>query len=141
MPDATFQGRITSLLPDEIGQIVWYWLMDGSQVHAADANRLVASMDRIRQRASTLLANTKLDISPYDGTLRDYQQSARVLNILLFAFSIPIIGLLLAFISLVVWPVGGAQRNEIAVLRSRGATAIQIVAIAALERACWQALP
>ena len=132
VPDATFQGRITSLLPDEIGQIVWYWLMDGSQVHAADANRLVASMDRIRQRASTLLANTKLDISPYDA-LRDYQQSARVLNILLFAFSIPIIGLLLAFISLVVGLSVARQRNEIAVLRSRGATAIQIVAIAALE--------
>ena len=132
VPDATFQGRITSLLPDEIGQIVWYWLMDGSQVHAADANRLVASMDRIRQRASTLLANTKLDISPYDA-LRDYQQSARVLNILLFAFSIPIIGLLLAFISLVVGLSVARQRNEIAVLRSRGATAIQIVGIAALE--------
>jgi putative ABC transport system permease protein len=130
--DTTFQGRITSLLPDEIGQIVWYWLMDGSQVHAADADRLVASMDRIRQRASTLLANTKLDISPYDA-LRDYQQSARVLNILLFAFSIPIIGLLLAFISLVVGLSVARQRNEIAVLRSRGATAVQIVAIAALE--------
>ena len=130
--DSTFQGRITSLLPDEIGQIVWYWLMDGSQVHASDANRLVAAMDRIRLHASTLLANTKLDISPYDA-LRDYQQSARVLNILLFAFSIPIIGLLLAFIGLVVGLSVARQRNEIAVLRSRGATAIQIVGIAALE--------
>jgi putative ABC transport system permease protein len=128
----TFQGRITSILPDEIGQILWYWMMDGSQVHAADADRLVAAMDRIRQRASTLLANTKLDISPYDA-LRDYQQSARILNILLFAFSIPIIGLLLAFISLVVGLSVARQRNEIAVLRSRGATALQIIGIAALE--------
>ncbi len=132
VPDATFQGRVTSLLPDEIGQIVWYWLMDGTQVHAADADRLVAAMDRIRQRASTLLANTKLDISPYDA-LRDYQQSARVLNILLFAFSLPIFGLLLAFIGLVVGLSVARQRNEIAVLRSRGATAFQIVGIAALE--------
>jgi putative ABC transport system permease protein len=130
----TFQGRITSLLPDEIGQILWYWLMDGSQVHSGDANRLVAAMDLIRQRASTLLANTKLDISPYDA-LRDYQQSARVLNILLFAFSIPIIGLLLAFIGLVVGLSVARQRNEIAVLRSRGATAGQIIGIAALEAA------
>ena len=65
MPPSRAASR--PLLPDEIGQIVWYWLMDGSQVHASDANRLVASMDRIRQRASTLLANTKLDISPYDA--------------------------------------------------------------------------
>jgi putative ABC transport system permease protein len=130
----TYQGRIASLLPDEIGQIVWYWLMDGSQVHAADANRLVAAMDSIRQQAGTLLTNTKLDISPYDA-LRDYQQSARVLNVLLFAFSIPIIGLLLAFIGLVVGLTVARQRNEIAVLRSRGATAVQIVGIAAVEAA------
>lgn len=130
----TYQGRLASLLPDEIGQIVWYWLMDGSQVHAADANRLVAAMDLIRQQAGTLLTNTKLDISPYDA-LRDYQQSARVLNVLLFAFSIPIIGLLLAFIGLVVGLTVARQRNEIAVLRSRGATAVQIVGIAALEAA------
>jgi len=44
-----------------------------------------------------------------------------------------IIGLLLAFISLVVGLSVARQRNEIAVLRSRGATAIQIVGIAALE--------
>lgn len=130
----TYEGRIASLLPDEIGQIVWYWLMDGSQVHASDANRLVAAMDVILQRAGTLLADTKLDISPYDA-LRNYQQSARVLNVLLFAFSLPIIGLLLAFIGLVVGLSVARQRNEIAVLRSRGATAVQIVGIAALEAA------
>lgn len=130
----TYEGRIASVLPDEIGQIVWYWLMDGSQVHAADANRLVAAMDAIHQYAGTLLTNTKLDISPYDA-LRKYQQSARVLNVLLFAFSIPIVGLLLAFIGLVVGLSVARQRNEIAVLRSRGATAVQIVGIAALEAA------
>jgi putative ABC transport system permease protein len=130
----TYEGRITSMLPDEIGQMVWYWLMDGSQVHADDADRLVAAMDTILQRAGTLLPNVKLDISPYDG-LRDYQQSARVLNVLLFAFSIPIVGLLLAFIGLVVGLSVARQRNEIAVLRSRGATAVQIIGIAALEAA------
>lgn len=139
VPQATYEGRISSVLPDEIGQVVWYWLMDGSQVHANDADRLVAAMDRILQRAGTLLTNTKLDISPYDG-LRGYQQSARVLNVLLFAFSIPIIGLLLAFIGLVVGLTVARQRNEIAVLRSRGATAVQIVGIAALEAGLLAAL-
>lgn len=51
---APSRDGLMSELPDQIGQIVWYWLMDGSQVHASDANRLVAAMDRIRMHASTL---------------------------------------------------------------------------------------
>jgi putative ABC transport system permease protein len=129
---SSFDGRITSILNDEISQILWYWLMDGSDVNASDADRLVAATDAIRQRAGTLLLNTKLDISPYEG-LRTYQIASRLLNILLYAFSIPIVGLLLAFLGLVGGLAVSRQRNEIAVLRSRGATAFQIVAIAALE--------
>jgi putative ABC transport system permease protein len=132
IPEASFRGRMTSLLNDEIDQMVWYWRLDGSEVSADDADLLVARIDQIRARAATLLPNTKLDISPYDG-LRDYQRASGYLNILLYAFAIPIVCLLLAFIGLVVGLSVGRQRNEIAVLRSRGATAFQIVGIATLE--------
>jgi putative ABC transport system permease protein len=128
----TFEGRIASLLNDEVDTILWYWLMDGSDVTASNADRLVARIDQVRQRAATLLLHTSLDISPYDA-LRNYQVASRLLNILLYAFSIPIIGLILTFIGLVVGLSVGRQRNEIAVLRSRGATATQIVLIAILE--------
>ena len=132
IPEASFHGRVASLLNDEIDTILWYWLMDGSDVHVSSADSLVGRIDQIRQRAGTLLLNTKLDISPYDA-LRKYQVASRLLNILLYAFSIPIIALLLAFIGLVTSLSVGRQRNEIAVMRSRGATAFQIVSIAALE--------
>lgn len=132
VPEATFRGRISSLLNDEINQTMWYWIMDGSSVNASNADRLVARIDQVRQRAATLLPNIKLDISPYEA-LRTYQVEVRLLNILLYAFSIPIFSLLLAFIGLVVGLSVGRQRNEIAVLRSRGATAAQIVGIASLE--------
>ena len=52
---------------------------------------------------------------------------------MLYAFSIPILGLILVFISLVANLTVGQQRNEIAVLRSRGGTAVQVLGIAALE--------
>lgn len=132
IPPATFEGRIASLLEDEVALIAWYWVVDGAQVNASDAPRLVARIDQITQRAATLLPNTRLDSSPYDA-LRKYQASARLLTVLLYAFSIPIVALLLAFIGLVVGLAVGRQRNEIAVLRSRGATAIQVAAVAMLE--------
>ena len=86
----------------------------------------------MRQQAAALLPNTRLDVSPV-GALQEYRRAARLLTILLYAFSVPIIGLILAFIGLVVGLSVARQRNEIAVLRSRGATAAQIVGIAALE--------
>ncbi|MBE2237954.1 MAG: FtsX-like permease family protein [Caldilineaceae bacterium] len=134
VPFATFEGRISSLLKDEVALMVWYWVVDGSNVTAADAPALVARIDQVSQRAATLLPNTRLDSSPYDA-LKKYQASAQLLTVLLYAFSIPIVALLLAFIGLVVGLAVSRQRNEIAVLRSRGATAIQIAAVAMLEAA------
>ena len=132
IPEASFQGRISGVLNDEVAQILWYWVMDGSDIHAADANWLTANIESLQQRSSALLSNTRLEISPYDA-LHEYQIASRLLNVLLYAFSIPIVSLLLAFIGLVVGLAVNRQRNEIAVLRSRGATAAQIVGIATLE--------
>ncbi len=132
VPEATFQGRISGLLNDEVAQALWYLIMDGSAVHAGDVGWLTARIQQVQQRAATLLTNTRLEVSPYDA-LNKYRVSTRLLNVLLYAFSIPIVGLLLTFIGLVVSLAVSRQRNEIAVLRSRGATALQILGIAALE--------
>ena len=132
VPEATFQGRISSLLNDEVAQALWYVILDGSAIHAGDVGWLTGRIEQVQQRAATLLTNTRLEVSPYDA-LNRYRLSTRFLNILLYAFSIPIVGLLLAFIGLVVGLAVNRQRNEIAVLRSRGATAAQILGIAVLE--------
>lgn len=132
VPEASFQGRISSLLNDEIAQALWYIILDGDNIHAGDVGWLTARIQQVQQRAATLLTNTRLEVSPYDA-LNSYRISTRLLNVLLYAFSIPIVGLLLAFIGLVVSLAVTRQRNEIAVLRSRGATGLQILGIAALE--------
>ncbi|MCL4860385.1 MAG: ABC transporter permease [Caldilineaceae bacterium] len=132
VPEASFQGRVSPLLTDEVAQALWYLVMDGDSIHANDVGWLVARIEVVQQRAATLLANTRLEISPYDA-LNRYRVQSRLLNVLLYAFSIPIIGLLIAFIGLVVGLSVNRQRNEIAVLRSRGATALQIMGIALLE--------
>jgi len=132
VPEATFQGRVSGLLNDEVAQALWYLIFDGSDIHAGDVGWLTGRIQQVQQQAATLLANTRLEVSPYDA-LNNYRVSTRLLNVLLYAFSIPIVGLLLAFIGLVVSLAVNRQRNEIAVLRSRGATGLQILGIAALE--------
>ncbi|HXV99517.1 MAG TPA: FtsX-like permease family protein, partial [Anaerolineae bacterium] len=101
-------------------------------VHADNAGVLLARITAVQQRANALLPNIGLDISPVDA-LRRYQRAASLLTILLYAFSVPILILILTFIGLVVGLSVGRQRNEIAVLRSRGATIFQVLGIAALE--------
>lgn len=132
VPEVTMQGRIAPILNDEVAQMLWYIILDGSAVTSDDVGWLLNSIAEVQQQAATLLANTRLEVSPQDA-LWNYRSSSQLLNILLYAFSIPIIGLLLAFIGLVVGLSVNRQRNEIAVLRSRGATVMQVLGIAAIE--------
>ena len=132
VPEETFVGRISPYMDDEVYLGLWYLVMDGSDVHISDVIPLLSQTTAVQQRAAALLPEIRLDMSPVDA-LQKYRRAAGLLTILLYAFSVPIIGLILAFIGMVVGLSVGRQRNEIAMLRSRGATAIQVVGIAALE--------
>lgn len=132
VPEATMITRLSPVLGDEVAQMLWYIILDGSAVNSSDVNWLLSRISTVQQQAATLLANTRLEVSPQDA-LQNYRSSSQLLNVLLYAFSIPIVGLLLAFIGLVVGLAVNRQRNEIAVLRSRGATILQVLGIASLE--------
>ena len=132
VPEATFANRLSPYLEDEVYQGLWYLVMDGSDVHATDAVPLLSRITTIQQKISTLLPDTRLDVSPVSA-LQKYWRASRLLTVLLYAFSVPITLLVLAFIGLVVGLSVARRRNEIAVLRSRGATAIQVIGIAIVE--------
>lgn len=132
LPEATYINRIAPDYPSDVNLALWYLVMDGDEVTASDVSRILARSRQVEQRAATLMSNTQLSISPLDA-LRKYQRSSGTLTLFLYAFSIPIIGLLLAFIGLVVGLAVGRQRNEIAVLRSRGASAGQVLGISGVE--------
>jgi putative ABC transport system permease protein len=132
VPEETFLGRLSPYMEDEVYLGLWYLIMDGSEVYASDVNALLVRITSVQQRTGSLLPETRLDVSPVPA-LQAYRSATTLLTFLLYAFSVPIVGLVLAFIGLVVGLAVGGQRNEIAVLRSRGATSIQIIGIAALE--------
>ncbi|MGC9467485.1 MAG: FtsX-like permease family protein [Anaerolineae bacterium] len=132
VPEETFANTIGARMETEVYTAAWYLVMDGKDIHHSDAGALVGRTRSVQQRASNLLPNMTLGRSPLDALL-DYRRSANLLTILLYAFSIPILGLLLAFITLTASLAAERRRNEIAVLRSRGAMAIQMVGIAGLE--------
>ena len=132
VPEDALKNWIAPRLQDEVYVALWYMVMNGDSVRSADSLPLLQRIVAVRSQAAGLLAKTSLDVSPTDSLIK-YELSARLLNVLLYAFSVPIIGLILAFIGLVVSLTVAQQRNEIAVLRSRGGTALQVLGIATLE--------
>lgn len=116
----------------EIGYAGWYLDFDGSQVRAEGVPLLLGRIRSLENHVTTLLPNAELARSPADR-LRRYRQEALLLMILLYAFSIPVLGLVFYFIALVEGMVISRQRNELAVLRSRGMAVWQVVGIYLLE--------
>lgn len=132
VPDATFTDVVVPQLREDVYLALWYLVMDGSAVRANNAGPLLSRIQVVERRAATLLEHTSLGVSPV-GALVRYRDSYNVLTILLFSFSVPILGLTLAFIGLVVGLLVERQKNEIAMLRSRGATTPQVFGISLVE--------
>ncbi len=132
VPEETFRGRLSSQLTGEIYTGVWYIVLDAQGITHSDALTLIRRGTMVQQQAAGLLPNVKLAKSPMEALIA-YQNSATMLTILLYAYSVPILGLLLAFITLTSGLVVERRRNEVAMLRSRGARAMQMVEVAGLE--------
>lgn len=132
VPEETFAVRIDQQIPQAIFSAYWYFVMDGSRVYSGDVLPLLQRINRLNRTAEEGLANIRLRISPVDA-LSTYQRSANLLTVLLYAFSVPVIGLILAFINLVSRLTVERQRNEIAVMRSRGAPPWMVLSFTAFE--------
>ncbi len=139
VPEGTFTSQVVPSLSNPIYVALWYLVLDGSGVRPGDAETLLGRMTAVSQQATQLLPGITLEVSPAKALLK-YETAARLLSILLLAFSVPILGLVLAFVALVATLTVGQQRNEIAVLRSRGGSTFQIMGIAAIEALLLNAL-
>jgi putative ABC transport system permease protein len=130
--EASYTSAISSAVKDELRDSVWFIVADGSKLHSADIAGLNQRIQGIQTQADLLLKDTKLVSSPLEA-LKRYQKNAPYLTYLLYAFSVPILGLILAFIGLVTGLFVGQQRAEMAIFRSRGASSFQIVGMSMLQ--------
>src|SRR5215207_4968477 len=130
--EETYAGIISDIVNDELINSTWCIIADGSSLHAGDVRTLEEHIQTVETRAGNLLPKTALIASPLEALAR-YQANAPTLTYLLFAFSVPILSLILAFIGLVTGLFVGQQHAEMAILRSRGASAFQVVGISLLQ--------
>ncbi|MCA9994766.1 MAG: ABC transporter permease [Anaerolineales bacterium] len=132
VPEETFIQRIAPAIDDEVNLATWYFVLDGSRMGTEDVDRVLTAVRRVERRLQTVLPNATTSLSPGDE-LQSYRRAVGELSTLLAAFNIPTIGLVLAFIALMGGLVADQRRNEFAVLRSRGGTAVQLLSGALIE--------
>jgi putative ABC transport system permease protein len=132
--EAAYSGPLSAKIRDELASVNWTFTASASSLLSGDISRLESRIRAVEAQAEALRPGTTLVHSPLEALAR-YQQSAPGLTYLLFAFSVPILGLILTFIGLVTGLLIGGQRSEMAILRSRGATALQVVWISLLQGA------
>jgi putative ABC transport system permease protein len=130
--ETSYASAIGAAVRDELFSSMWSVTLDGANLHSGDIVRLQSNIDTVKRRAAALLAKTNLISSPLEALAR-YQKNAPSLTFLLFAFSVPILGLIVVFIGLVAGLFVGQQRAEMAILRSRGAGRPQVVWISLLQ--------
>jgi putative ABC transport system permease protein len=134
MPEASFTARVAARSPQPVYVALWYLLADGSGIRSADVPAVSARIARSSTAVSGVLPGARLEISPAEA-LGQHQAQVRRLTLILTVFSIPILGLIAYFILLVAELIVQRQSSEIAVLRSRGASRSQILALYLAEQA------
>jgi putative ABC transport system permease protein len=130
--EPTYLKGVVPLLDEHVFNSVWYLIFDGDNLHIEDIPRFLNRITLTRSHIAAVRREVDLELSP-ESSMRKYLRESFNLTILLYVFSIPILGLVLYFISLISGMMVAKQRNEIALLRSRGTSSLQIVGIYLLE--------
>lgn len=130
--EATYQQRLAPYTEEEINLAVWYLVSDGSGVNTSRVDELIERHNDTEKIADQYLPGTYIQASPVEE-LQPYRRVVIVMTLTLTVFSIPIVALLIVFLVMLVGLVVDGQRNETAVMRSRGASPFQVVGLTTVE--------
>ncbi|THF75134.1 ABC transporter permease [Cohnella fermenti] len=113
---------------------VWYTVLDYSKMELSQVDRFVAASknmeNQVKQRVGAFQTEFK---APALATIASYEERAAKLRTLMWSLYIPVLIMLGFYMFMVANLIASRQKNEIAVLRSRGAARWQIVASFAIE--------
>lgn len=130
--EGQFVQQVAPALAEPVSTAVWYQLYDGGRIRPNNVAAFLQNVAVVEARLTTLLNGATLDVSPVNA-LQSYGRSNNLLTLTLTIFAIPLIGIILYFISLIASMIVQRSQSEIAIWRSRGAARSQIAAIYLLE--------
>jgi putative ABC transport system permease protein len=130
--EAAFTRWVAPFMPQQTDFSFWYYVMDDGRMRFDRVDQYSAGVQASQFRAEGMIPSLRVDRTPIEP-LQDVQRRTAVLRRLLYGFSLPIMGLLLFFVASIASIAVRYQRNELAILVSRGTSRLQVLAIAAME--------
>ena len=127
-----YLGALVEKYPGIFQEASWYSVFDGDEIKATNYERITGGLHTLRASTNSILPGTTLEKSPED-TFFQFNRQLFFLKLLLFILSAPIVAIVLYYISLSAGMVVDRQRNEIAILKSRGVGTWQVVGVYVLE--------
>ncbi|HET9222126.1 MAG TPA: ABC transporter permease [Roseiflexaceae bacterium] len=128
-PETSFARAVDHPTVPWVHYAAWYTALDGTSVRSAGVPRLLDQIGQVTADIQRALPGSELRRSPTEALARQRDQ-VRVLTITLVLFSVPLIGLLVYFMNQMAGLMVERQKDEIAVLRSRGSSYSQVIALA-----------
>jgi putative ABC transport system permease protein len=121
-----FKDKITENLSIHPANLDWLWLFDHRKVYVHELDSHIEALNNIQTDLSRILPSTRYTASPLN-IMNKYMQKARTTNLFLLALSFPILGMIFYYVALTAGLAVSNRTNEIAMLRSRGASGFQIL--------------
>jgi putative ABC transport system permease protein len=131
LPEPSY-ALLSAKMRGEVGLALWSLVFDGQGLRTSDVGELVGRILTVEKEAAARLDGLDLARSPKEKLL-DFRQRVQLLTVSLYVVGVPVIGLVMYFIALVSSMLVSRQRNEVAILRSRGTTTGQVIGIYLFE--------
>ena len=127
-------NRVLPVMPKALHEVSWYGIFDYTKIHSTNAGRVLSGLQFLETRAQLIFPSARLHPT-LSQILDEFQRRAFLLNILLFALTVPMIAVVLYYIATSFGMVIERQRGEIALLKSRGGSTGQIILHISARRA------
>lgn len=132
VPLETYRTRLDPIIERSIFYVSWYIVVDENSLRLDRAADYARGLVQVDTQLRTLLPGAENDYSPLEA-LNGYRERANTLTTLFYAVSGPMIVLALLFISLTATIAAQQYEQEVATMRGRGTSWLQVAALNLIE--------
>lgn len=126
IPEQTLYEGIGRLLPDLTASYNWYYYIDTAKITSVNAAATKESVQRLQSQIVGELPRSGA-LTTLDGVITTHERKLLFTQLPLFLIIFQIVGIILYYVATVANMVVEQQVGEIALLRSRGASTLQIL--------------
>jgi putative ABC transport system permease protein len=128
IPEETFFQSIALTFVPAKSEVTWAANFDEKRIGITNVNRVIAGLDSLKFELTSDLKSLTF-LTKLDNTLQEFRSNTFMLKALLIVLGAPVVGISLYYISMSSQLLVEHQRGEIAVLKSRGTSTRQVLAL------------